>query len=383
MNVERPQSSRRDDLLTMLFGAWLVIGVFVDGWAHNNDKPESFFTPWHGLFYSGFTACAAWMCWQVVRNQRKGARGLAAVPVGYGLGLLGIAIFAAGGVGDLVWHQIFGIEVDLEALVSPSHLTLFIGGLLVISSPLRAAWSARGRSAPTFGELLPALLSAALTTAQVAFFTMHFSPWLTNAAQHEPYLFIERELDPRFADWLVEEVQLEGLAAILLTTLVLMVPALLLLRRWHLPFGSLTLLFGSVSTLSAAIESFDTGTTFLAGVVGGLVGDLLVRRLRPSPARPAAVRIFALATPMALWLTYFGLLGLEFSVGWPVELWAGATVLAGLASAAASLVTAPPAVPGEGPGASELVLAGPAHRDQVGVASSRANIERGTTLSRR
>jgi hypothetical protein len=346
-SAERSRSrlSRSEDLLTVAFAAWMIVGLFVDGWAHNNDKPESFFTPWHGLFYSGFAACAAWMCWQVVRHQRQGARGLAAVPVGYGLGLVGVAVFAAGGVGDLIWHEIFGIEVDLEALVSPSHLTLFVGGLLVVTSPLRAAWSDPSSTSPTFGQLLPALLSATLTAAQVAFFMMSFSPWLTGAHQDAPYLVIEEQVDPRFVDWFVEEVQLEGLAAILITTLVLMVPALLLLRRWRLPFGSLTLLFGSVATLSAAIESFATGSTVLAGTVGGLAADLLVRRLRPSPDRPGAVRLFAFAAPSALWLSYFALLGLEFSVGWSVELWAGATFLAGLAAVGASFITAPPALP--------------------------------------
>ena len=127
-----------------------------------------------------------------------------------------------------------------------------------------------------------------------------------------------------------------------------MVPALLLLRRWHLPFGSLTLLFGSVATLSAAIESFDTGSTFLAGVVGGLAADVLVRCLRPSPQRPGAVRLFAFATPVGLWLSFFALLGLEFGVGWSVELWAGATVMAGLAAVGASFITAPPPLPDPG-----------------------------------
>ena len=111
LNRTRPRSSRRDDLLTVLFAAWLVIGVFVDGWAH------------------------------------------------------------------LVWHEIFGIEVDLEALLSPSHLTLFAGGLLVVTSPLRAAWAEPSSASPTFGQLFPRLLSATLTAAQVAFFLMQYSPW--------------------------------------------------------------------------------------------------------------------------------------------------------------------------------------------------------------
>ena len=80
----------------MALSAWLIVGIFVDGWAHNNDKPESFFTPWHGLFYSGFTATALWL---LSRYRRHGS-----IPVGYGLGFLGLALFAAGGVADMVWH---------------------------------------------------------------------------------------------------------------------------------------------------------------------------------------------------------------------------------------------------------------------------------------
>lgn len=56
-----PRLSAREDLLTVAFAGWLVLGLFVDGWAHNTDKPETFFTPWHGLFYSGFVATALWM----------------------------------------------------------------------------------------------------------------------------------------------------------------------------------------------------------------------------------------------------------------------------------------------------------------------------------
>jgi hypothetical protein len=50
---------------------WLVGGLFVDGWAHNTrPRLESFFTPWHGLFYSGFAAAAGWICWQVWSRRR-------------------------------------------------------------------------------------------------------------------------------------------------------------------------------------------------------------------------------------------------------------------------------------------------------------------------
>ncbi|HSE45781.1 MAG TPA: hypothetical protein VLA89_10700 [Gemmatimonadales bacterium] len=50
-----------------------------------------------------------------------------ALPVGYGLSGLGALIFAAGGMTDLIWHTIFGIEAHVEALLSPTYLVLALG----------------------------------------------------------------------------------------------------------------------------------------------------------------------------------------------------------------------------------------------------------------
>jgi hypothetical protein len=44
----------------MVFGLWTILGLFLDGWAHSHGKPESFFSPWHGVLYSGFFAAAVW-----------------------------------------------------------------------------------------------------------------------------------------------------------------------------------------------------------------------------------------------------------------------------------------------------------------------------------
>jgi hypothetical protein len=50
-------------MLTMLFGTWLLIGLFVDGWARTNleslESLETLSTPLHVDFYSGFEATAA------------------------------------------------------------------------------------------------------------------------------------------------------------------------------------------------------------------------------------------------------------------------------------------------------------------------------------
>jgi len=69
-------------LFTMLFGLWLIIGVFVDGWAHTNldSSLETFFTPWHGILYTGYLACAIWLGWLVMRGRRLGFGWMDTVP---------------------------------------------------------------------------------------------------------------------------------------------------------------------------------------------------------------------------------------------------------------------------------------------------------------
>src|SRR5687767_12254029 len=70
--VERPRTTRGDDLITALLSAWLVVGLFIDGWAHNNlEALETFLTSWHAALYSGFAATAAWMGWLVLREIRR------------------------------------------------------------------------------------------------------------------------------------------------------------------------------------------------------------------------------------------------------------------------------------------------------------------------
>src|SRR5207302_1048293 len=56
----RPPSAgpmpRRLEWAFLFFSTWIVLGVFIDGWAHNHHKPESFFTPWHVFLDSGLIA---------------------------------------------------------------------------------------------------------------------------------------------------------------------------------------------------------------------------------------------------------------------------------------------------------------------------------------
>jgi hypothetical protein len=163
-------------ILSLLF----VVGLFIDGWAHNHGRvDDSFFTPWHLIFYSAFGLVALFLAFTQYRNVRRGYAWSAALPPGYMLSLVGAIIFAVGGVGDLIWHTLFGIEAGSEALLSPTHIMLAAGMVLITTGPLRAAWLRRelpvNRRAK-WGALFPALISATLLLALLTFITFYSNP---------------------------------------------------------------------------------------------------------------------------------------------------------------------------------------------------------------
>src|ERR1051326_6346790 len=106
----------------------LMGGLYLDGWAHGHGKVDkTFFTPWHAILYSAFALAAGCLLFTLVSNHRRGASWLQALPSGYGLSLLGVVIFSCAAPADLVWHTIFGFEIGIEPLLSPSHLALALG----------------------------------------------------------------------------------------------------------------------------------------------------------------------------------------------------------------------------------------------------------------
>jgi hypothetical protein len=100
--TEPPRTTRRDDLIATLTGGALMLGLFLDGWNHlnlQNGRAGGFFTPWHGLLYAGFNACAIWA---ITRNPRLRAM-LPALPAPRRRQLLAPALaFAAGVLATMV-----------------------------------------------------------------------------------------------------------------------------------------------------------------------------------------------------------------------------------------------------------------------------------------
>ncbi len=329
--VARPLGGVGFDWVMALIFSWPLIGAYSDAWAHNHIRLETFFTPWHGVLYSGFLAAAITMFVVPLINRRRGVSWRQALPVGYGLSFIGVLVIFIGGPGDLLWHTIFGIEIDLDAAFSPTHLLLALAIGLIVSGPLRAAWHRDTGRTPSFGSLLPALISLAFTLSTLTLITQFAHPFFYTWAAVG-----DQTANPDTGRML-------GALDILFQTGVLMGVVLVALRRWTLPFGALTLVFAiNVICLSVMRDHY----YFIPGaVLTGLVADVLIRFLRPSATNTPALRIFAFVVPVTSQLLYFAALALNPGVWWSIHMWLGVTVWSGIAGLLLSYVAVPPALP--------------------------------------
>jgi hypothetical protein len=330
----QPRFSRRGELVLVGFGVWMIVGLFLDGWAHSEQRPDSFFTPWHAVLYTGFLGAVGSALWQVAAQRRPGTPWHLAVPRGYGATVVGLALFAAGAAGDLLWHQTFGVEANLAALVSPTHLMLMTGALLALTGPFRTAWRAPN-DAPSLRSFLPALGSVALATGLALFFTFYLSPFgRTVVARFDPSTTDIHDLSALSTAAFVQVRETWAIAGILFTTVLVLLPVLLLLRRWKVPAGALFIYFAAVALFEGAASEYRRWPLALAVLVAGACAEALARR--------ASIPVVATAIPAALWLSYFGVVAVVYGMGWSAELWTGTVALSALVGLALGLLVALP-----------------------------------------
>jgi hypothetical protein len=240
-----------------------------------------------------------------------------------------VVVFAVGGAGDMTWHSIFGIEQDVEALFSPTHLVLFAGMALILSTPLRAAWNDPAEpAAPGYRRFLPVLTSATLVTVLMAFAFMYWAAFIQTigASSYDPHL-------------------LDGVASVLATNLILLAPLLLLARRWRPPFGTATTSYTAMGVLMGAVDAYRLPAMVAAAVLAGLAVDGLLRLLEPSASRPQRFWATGALVPLATWSVYFAVVAVTVGIGWSAELWTGTIAWACLLGLALSLLMLPPPIP--------------------------------------
>lgn len=302
-----------------------VVGFLFDVRSHMaglDFEEEGFATPEHTVIYGGVVLAAVLVLAVTLARWRTAAGWREAVPDGYGLGFLGLGLFALGGPGDLLWHSLFGAEANVEALVSPTHLLLATGVALFATSPLRANWRRRDAVGPLAQFAVAGTAALVLTT--FTGFTLYAHPAVLVPGTE--------------AGW--PALPLAGLqlhAALLGGTV------LLLVDRFRLRRGWLTVLVGfNGAAMTLLGETFHLLPAYL---LAGAAADLLNAAFRPSADRPRGMRVLGAALPGALAAAHFGTLALRDELVWTVHLWTGGVFLA----AAAGLLTSYLVVPPRGP----------------------------------
>jgi len=295
------------DWLFSLFNFWFIGGLYLDGWAHNHLdlSAEGFFTPWHAAFYSGFFLSAL-----ILFLYRK------KLPQEYRASLWGAGIFFLGGMGDMIWHTLFGVEADVEALLSPTHLILALGGTMMVGGAMRSIWS-EDANKKTFLQRLPALLSFLYFYSFLTFMNQYLSP-----ISHPWSAISQRTQDEFFA-------QAMGFGGMFVHVALLMGMVLPVLRRWEFPRGGFTVIL-TLNTLAMAFMK-DHFQFVLPAFFAGLLIDVLYQYLKPRMEKRWIFGIFAFTMPFIQYGLYYGTVALTEGIWWSIHLWAGAIVLAGVA----------------------------------------------------
>jgi len=312
----------------MLLGAAFVGGLFLDGWAHRHGRVDnSFFTPWHAVLYGGWGACLLTLGATFGAGLAKGRGWRSALPAGYGLSLVGAMLWLIGGPADLLWHELFGFEADVEALLSPSHFILALGMALVVTGPLRSVW--RRADVADWGECMLAPLSLTLLLSVITFFTLMGHPMATmpgSAVRGAAF----RSLPPT----VIMTLQANAVIGLLYWTMLLMGMVLLILGRARAPLGALTVMIGANAIAMGFMYPGERGpyplAPVLAFVLVGVIADALYLTLQPHAERPRAWRRFAFALPVVMMLAYFISVRLTYGLTWTIHLWLGTVIFCGV-----------------------------------------------------
>jgi hypothetical protein len=296
---------------------WLLVGGYLDAWAHNNiPRLETFFTPWHGVLYSGFLAVALTLSGAILINHSRGYSWREAVPPGYELSLVAAAGFAAFGVGDMCWHIFFGIERNIDAALSPTHLGLATCMGLLLAGPYRSLYrkSPQLDAAKNWRAQFVLPFAALLVLLPFTLITQMANPFNT--------------FWPTFATTANDNMQILAIISVVFQTTILMGLLLISMRRWHLPMGFFTIVY----TINALFLSFMLGhyPILLMVLPAGVITDIVYRWLKPSQTQVAELRIFAFLAPIILYSFYFLVLDVVYGIVWTIHLAGGSIVVAGI-----------------------------------------------------
>ncbi|BCY12827.1 hypothetical protein [Actinoplanes sp. L3-i22] len=342
-SVERPQPTEaapgfaaftaRERWVLLVASAWLVIGLQLDAYAHaTTPELETFWTPWHGVLYSGIAASGFTLLW-IMRSRLPAIptyQSLISLPNALRIPLLGMASLLVGGGVDTLWHNIFGIEKNLEIFVSPSHELIILGMVLVAMGPALMMATVPGRTLG-FGSAWLVGISALFSVLPLHIYSLHASA------------LGFRHLGTGVAVPNVFSPDGQLVHGYLFSTVLLLVPILMIGRRWPLPIGLPTALVAIPALLMHLM--FDSEAPWwpqLTVALAAPVVELVLRVANHLVSAPVTARwlAFGLVAPPAVWGAVLLVGQIQTgTVGWNIHMVSGLLTLTAFTGAATVLVT--------------------------------------------
>ncbi len=298
-----------------------------------DDLSGDFLSGWHLVLYGGVTTVALWLGVGALRHGPAFVWSAGATTIGFFL-------LAFGGVFDSLWHVQFGTEANVEALVSPPHLTVFAGLTFLLSSPVVVLWRRDARRLGWVASIVT-LTSVVTTVLVISLFTGFLSPLASGMSLSFGYV------EPLIGESVVDYDQVRGLGVAVWTTAVLVAAFTVILVRFR-PVPGLVAV--SVFLCGAPALLLTDPEVLRPLVVGYAVSGLVTEAMIGLTGKPTLGRLAATATGALmgsmLWASTFALLQREGRLGWSTAMWSGTVVLSGLVGAAMAALVALPAPTG-------------------------------------
>ncbi|MEV6342716.1 hypothetical protein [Actinoplanes sp. NPDC051851] len=323
----------RERWVLLVASAWLVIGLQLDAYAHaTTPELETFWTPWHGVLYSGIAASGFTLLW-IMKSRLPSIptyRDVLALPNALRIPIAGMASLLVGGGVDTLWHNIFGIEKNLEIFVSPSHELIILGMVLVAMGPaLMLAATPGDRTLGVSGGFLVAI-SALFSVLPLHIYSLHASA-----------LGI-RHLGSGDPDPLVFSTDGQLVHGYLASTALLLLPIVIIGRRWALPIGLPTALVTIPALLMHLM--FDSERAWWPQLTVAIAAPIVEMLLRVADALVtipvnAGWIVLGLVAPPLVWGSVLLVGQIQVgTVGWNVHMVSGLLTLTAFVGAGTVLV---------------------------------------------
>lgn len=347
------------DPIVLVLGLWCLAGLLIDAFAHiAGSVDDTFFTPWHAVWYSGSAAYGAYIIYAIMPD--GGMRQLVSQPFKtlkgidshHKPGVYGIVVFAVSGFGDLIWHETLGVEENTDILLSPTHIGLFVGLIMSVTAPVWSAWAkaSSGRNGLRSQALIVFGLGAAWTVSllMIRYANLWIAP-LQNYCYSPGNAFCGHQY--------YNEALETGLQSLFLQAALTSVVLALFLKRWRPERGAMFLLFMFHAVGVWVYSEFDARLLWMGVTLALLaeIGTLAYKKAGPhvyislaAASQVVVLLLFSLADAARLTNTRYWVEGVNIHVvpfGWSVHSTFGAIVVCALIGWITGVVAMSPAVP--------------------------------------